>query len=203
MSTGCPGFLPIAPEDLGVYYRALPSHISKLFETSVFPRMAQQRPWIRNSEDFLRKMRARIGNTWSMYPESTFQKAYPNYSAEGVYYTSTDRIAIKAGKIEALPHELRHRLDNGIELTDEEVNILKEAFGDEFLNLERFKDFDMIDEMVTTNFDARNILLGEVHLQSNSVELQNKIIDKKSDEQIVKALESSNGYGWELIKYLR
>jgi hypothetical protein len=58
-------------------------------------------------------------------------------------------------------------------------------------------------ERVTTNFDARSNVLGDYHLKNTDWKLQNKIIDKTSDEKIFNAVETSNGYGQAYIDYLR
>ena len=45
--------------------------------------------------------------------------------------------------------------------------------------------------------------MGKVHSRKTNVQLQNKIIDGKSDEQIFKAVEEADGYGQAYIKKLR
>jgi predicted SprT family Zn-dependent metalloprotease len=107
-----------------------------------------------------------------------------------------------------LGHEVRHRLSgNFLPETETETTLLKSAYDDGFDELtkihETLKDVDMNPERVTTNFDARKQAIGKHHLLNTNWELQNKIIDKLSDERIFEAVEKSNGYGKKYIKYLR
>jgi len=103
---------------------------------------------------------------------------------------------------------VRHRLSrNFLPETETETTLLKNAYDDGFDELtkihETLKGVDMNPERVTTNFDARKQAIGKHHLLNTNWELQNKIIDKLSDERIFEAVEKSNGYGKKYIKYLR
>jgi len=108
-----------------------------------------------------------------------------------------------------LLHEIRHKIDEGLPLTEEETNILKRAYGDSFLNLPKTdkymissgftEDYDMWPDAITTNRDARSKLLGN-NEHVLDIDAQNKIIDDASDEDIVKAIAESNGYGRAFVK---
>lgn len=107
-------------------------------------------------------------------------------------------------------HEGRHMLDYNMPITlpKKHKEILNEAYGEDFINIpktkyaEGLKDYSNMDmEMVTTNLDARNKLLG--NLDDLSIEQQNSIIDKAGDNVIINAIEDSNGYGRRYINYLR
>ena len=192
---------PIPQEHLGTTIKSFPEDVVAEFENSVYPRMVANRPWV-NSEDLIRNARTRIGNEYSVFPGATFDKADLE-KVGGIYYPSTDRIAIREGYIDfALPHEVRHKLDNGIELTEAENNILEKAFGKEFIEMQGQKTRDMWDEMITTNLDARRKLLGKEHTTKTSIQLQNKIIDAMPDGRVVKAIREADGYGKELISIL-
>lgn len=109
-----------------------------------------------------------------------------------------------------LPHEWRHRSTNktaGGAYYGKEKKLLKAGYTKEFDNLanivEDFKGMDMDAERVTTNGDVRAELIGKTHAKKTSWQLQNKIIDKKTDEEVFAAVEKANGYGREYIKYMR
>lgn len=112
----------------------------------------------------------------------------------------------------ALKHEARHMLDNKVrKLTNEQTDMLNEAYGEEFINIPKTKyargleDYEHMDkEMVTTNRDARDLFLGSS--SDFSIEQQNKLIDRIADKypmDIFGAVEKANGYGKRFIEFLR
>lgn len=110
--------------------------------------------------------------------------------ALGVHFRSNDGIAIRAGyggtsERHVIPHEVRHRIDDALPSTELEDKVLADAYDNNFLEVNSHfggKQYDASVERVTTNSDARAQLLGNVHLEKTPPHLQNKIIDKSSDE---------------------
>lgn len=105
-------------------------------------------------------------------------------------------------------HEGTHLLDKYTTLTDAQETALSSAYGKDF---EALSDWDQADdwlkgykhmqkERVTTNRDARDVLLGDY--QKFDIHQQNLIIDRMSDEKIVDAVRKANGYGRNYIAYL-
>lgn len=87
--------------------------------------------------------------------------------------------------------------------------MLGDAYDGDFLDLpDAFNAGDlkgykhMDKERWTTNADARGLILDKPHLRGLSIDLQNKILDKLTDEQIVDAVFKSNGYGQRYIEWL-
>lgn len=107
--------------------------------------------------------------------------------------------------VDILPHEIRHRIDYKYPLTQNEKDILQQAYGNEFVNNPSVRElvddsYDVSIDAVTTNLDSRLKLL-----KNNSilpVNLQNKIIEQSADNKIFEAVKNSNGYGRSYIKYL-
>ena len=130
----------------------------------------------------------------------------------GFYYPKKNFISLRTDipEKQTILHEGRHMLDYNMPITlpKKHKEILNEAYGEDFINIPKtkyaggLKDYSNMDrEMVTTNLDARNKLLG--NLDDLSIEQQNSIIDKANDNTIISAIESSNGYGSRYIKYLK
>ena len=166
--------------------------------------MKAMRPWIKDL-DFNKKFNDIADGKWTLHPIETFKLAHgENSGVIGEYFPGTDNIAIRAGANVEPPllHEIRHKLDNHITLTQQEEDYLKQAYGDLFLSSNSGKDYDMFLEAVTTNRDARDILLGPVHSRKTPINLQNKIIDMASDQQVLEAISESNGYGQNFVDAL-
>lgn len=100
-------------------------------------------------------------------------------------------------------HEERHALQDTYERTEEQNNILYNAYGDDFLNLEKYKGYNMLREAETVNLESREELMDRFYYYTDDFLKQNDFIDMASDYQIFRAVEQSNGYGGEYIKYLR
>lgn len=105
-------------------------------------------------------------------------------------------------------HEGRHLIDYETDLLDSQRNKLNAAYDDDFINLpnteyagslEGYKSMDK--ERVTTNRDAREVLLGKNAMLN--LDLADKIIDKMPDVRIFDAVEKANGYGRRYIQFLR
>lgn len=200
----------------GKKYIEYPSVVNQVLKNSIYPRMKEMRPWIKDSE-FDRMFNTTADNKWTMHPVETFKAAYGDKSnVIGLYTPDTGNIAVKAGGggediSDILLHEIRHKLDDGIPLTEEETKILKEAYGDKFLEIPKVsddwvdtgigEDYNMWPEAVTTNRDARSALLGPIERYMN-VHQQNLVIDKMSDQQIVEAVANANGYGRRFVDNL-
>lgn len=174
------------------------------------PRIKDQRPWL-SQEELDREFERWINTEYSEVTESALKKANPDMpeNVSGVYNTTNDDIKVVKGKDanSVLVHEVRHRLDNKIPTTESEDLFLENAYGDDFANLPNYyEDLNgytgMRDEMITTNADARRVLLGDNKAAKVPPHLQNKIIDMVTDEQILDALENANGYGRNFVHYL-
>lgn len=129
------------------------------------------------------------------------------------YFSPDDNLIVISNGVDVwrvAPHEFRHMLDKIKKLPLEQVKMLEEAFTEDFRTLpEWVPETDtlhgyaqMESEMVTTNYDTWLKLMPE-HLHKESLELQNKFIDKVSDAKIVEALEKSNGYGRRYVERMR
>lgn len=188
-----------------------PQEVIDIFNNSVLPRLQFMRPGYRGGLMYP-TVKSKVDHTlsrgYTVYPKELFEKARGNDTTVGLHYPETGHIGIKEGYEDfAGGHEFRHRLDKFLMKTDTESDILEAAYDNDFLKLsslyDDLKDVRMGPEAVTTNFDARNAAIGKYHAANTDWELQNKIIDKLSDEKIIEAVEKSNGYGRAYIDYLR
>ena len=114
-----------------------------------------------------------------------------------------------------MKHEGRHLLDRRMpSLTPSQEQIIAEAYDRDFLRIPEteyagtLKDYQhMAMERVTTNRDAREMLLNRALGENRSVdvdiETQNKIIDEVSDDAIFSAVKDANGYGKRYIQLLK
>lgn len=105
-------------------------------------------------------------------------------------------------------HEGRHMLDFKTNTMSHQDMLLSNAYDNDFINIPNTKYAGSIKgyqnmnrERITTNRDAREILLKGFNKESRHI--QNLIIDKSSDDQIFKAVENANGYGRRYIQFLR
>ena len=192
----------------GITDRYFSKDVEDIILNTVLPRMQANRPKVTGSIKYptLRsKIQSYIDEGYTEYP----QKVFDDYDSgvAGLHFQNTGHIAIpEKGEAFAGPHEIRHKIDYRIPLTDYEEDILNEAYNIGFTSIlpkrvERLNGYNMYPERVTTNLDARTKLLGR--FTNESVDIQNKLIDKKSDEDIFKAIEEANGYGQAYIKLLR
>lgn len=130
----------------------------------------------------------------------------------GLQLTSDGKIVLREGEDPEnfAVHEWEHRRTNsniGGAHYGNEKRLLRKAFTKEFRELSEtvpdFKGMNMDDEMVTTVSDARETLIGKTHLRKTAPNLQNKMIDKSSDEKIFEAVEKANAYGSFYIEKMR
>ena len=200
----------------GKKYDNYNSVVQSVLENSIYPRMQAMRQWI-PQEKFQRMFNTIADGRWTMHPVDTFKKAFgKNTTVNGLYTPSTGNIAVRAGGggddiSDILLHEIRHKIDDGIPLTEEETNILRAAYGDKFMEIPKVSpdwddtgigaDYDMWPEAVTTNRDARSMALGPMERRMN-VYQQNLVIDKLSDQQILEAVANANGYGRRFVDNL-
>ena len=127
-----------------------------------------------------------------------------------------------------LKHEGRHLIDYNTSMTDKTHNILNKAYDNDFLEIPKhedaggLKDYKYMDrEKVTTNTDARNTFFKNKNitwvqdknkytehakskkLSKDMVDFQNLLLKYAQPEDIIEAVETSNGYGKKYIEYLR
>lgn len=190
------------PKYYGQNMDSYPTAIKESLENSVYPRMRKMRPWM-TDDQFRGAFDYAADGKYTVYPKRTFQDAGEN--AEGLYYPSTDHIAIEEGKtFDALGHEVEHKIDEAIPLTEKEETYLTDAYDDDFLSLGGARDgYNMAPERKTLNYDSRRELLGWDVDEKVPVEQQNKMIDAASDAEIFAAVENSNGYGRDYIELKR
>lgn len=205
-------FAHILQDDERIIPRLIDDNMRKDLINSTLPRMQKQRPWIKK-EELERDFNNLINGSYNEVPLKTYRKSVTNdkdFEPAGWYNMDSDAIAVISGEDPywVIPHELRHKIDNHIPLTQKEEELLAQAFGKEFLDLpslyEELRNYKyMKEDMVTTNRDARTALLGNAWTEDRPVHLQNMIIDKKSDDAVINAISKSNGYGRRLIEVLK
>lgn len=105
-------------------------------------------------------------------------------------------------------HEGRHMLDFKTSTMPHQDILLSDTYDNDFINIPNTKYAGSIKgyqnmnrERITTNRDAREILLKGFNKESRHI--QNLVIDKSSDDQIFKAVENANGYGRRYVQFLR
>ena len=123
------------------------------------------------------------------------------------YTTESDKILVpddfnNFDLDEILNHEMRHSLDVNYDMLPEESKALSEAYDDLFTSEIQDGAYYPKAEMTTTNRDARQQLIGPFHSAKTDPTLQNKMIDKMSDEAVMKALYDANGYGKNATRHL-
>lgn len=189
----------------GQDYKKYPSWVLAELDNTVIPRLVRNRPWMKQQDI---DVAAKQLQDFSIFPDETFDVA--GYQDAAGLTFSNDAIAIRAGYAgsegRTVPHEVRHRIDHSVPLTEKEDIILSDAYDNDFIEVNSWmngRKYDPSNDRVTTNADARAKLLGPVHLRNTPIELQDKMIDKSPDERIFKAVEESNGYGRAYMKRLR
>ena len=88
--------------------------------------------------------------------------------------------------------------------------VLGDAYDNDFLTIPESKFADGLEsyshmsrEAVTTNRDARDVLFSKHNFGEQDRLLQNKYIDKMSDDDIFDAVSKANGYGRRYIERLK
>lgn len=188
-----------------VKHLSIPTSIKEHIEANVVPRLVQQRPWV-SPDNVIADVKLNTEGPWYTASRKVFSAAGYEPRVQGIHTSSTGNITIADDAEDVyrfLTHELRHKIDNGIPLTQHENDLLRAAFGDEFLNIPYAKrnNYDMHNDMVTTIGDARTSLLG--YGKGMPIEQQNFFIDQVPDDVIVNAIADSNGYGKEFIQLLQ
>lgn len=186
----------------GTQYEQLPDWLKDEFRNTVYPRMKEQRPWI--SDDALRQeFEQALSGGYKSVPQITMDKAIGKPGYKGVYMPDVDKLAVVDKEVEyVLPHEVRHKIDNHIPLTEEETDILQRAYNEFFDNLNLDVNAGMDSERVTTNRDARENLLNLVGGSYKDYKRQNELIDASSSDDIIDAVKYANGYGKAYISKL-
>lgn len=194
--------VPIPESYKGTRFKSLPDWAKEEVWNSTYPRMKEQRPWM--SDDALRQeFEQAMDGGYTSVPQKTMDKALGKEGYAGVYMSDVDKISVVKGNEDfALPHEIRHKIDNHIPLTAEETKILNKAYNEHFDELDMDLGAGMDAERVTTNRDAREVLLGSHHNMNTSHVVQNKIIDRSSDNSVINAVRNANGYGSKYIQKL-
>lgn len=184
--------------------------VSNIIYNTVLPRMQLMRPGYRGGLLFptvKSRVASAVDRGYTEYPEWLFDRY--SKTTQGIHFPETGHIAIRKGQLGfAGPHEIRHRIDDGgLSLTETEDEILRSAYGDDFVNLskliDRFKNMNLYKERATTNLDARTRLLEENGLIDAPLESQNALIDAIGDDRLFDYIATANGYGQEYINYLR
>lgn len=184
-------------EDIAKYYGKnydkYPITVKQSIENSVYPRMREMRPWL-TDDQFKGAFNYAADGKYTVYPEETFIAANgPESRITASYFPNTDHIAVRAGRItNDLGHEIKHKLDAAIPTVEQEEKLLSSAYN-KIQEIERG----------TTNYEARQRLLGPVADRNLSIAEQNKLIDAASDEQIFEAVAKSNGYGYDYMEEMR
>lgn len=191
----------LSPEELGVE-KNIPQEIKERLYHSSMERMRRQRPEM-DRKELGHKFGDVTNRTYREYPRSTFDKAGVDSRIKGRHYDN-GHIAMPddAGDMAAksIGHELRHELDYQVSLTENEKLVLFDAYGDDFDNTGHGGKSPKVlkKEEVTTNYDARNTLLGDKI--SLSTDEQNALIDAATPEQIGMAVYRANAYGSSFMK---
>ena len=138
-------------------------------------------------------------------------------TAGGFYDDLRNFISVNLEHDKMLPsyiesHEGRHLLDYKLPMSTSErqQSILSKAYDDDFVTIPESKFADGLEnykhmsrEKVTTNRDAREKMLKNDTFKFADHSIQEKMINKLSDEQIFEAVEQANGYGRRYIQRLR
>lgn len=201
----------------------IPSWVMEMFENTVIPRLDSKFINEHGGIEGIKKILNEGG--YNVADEAAWRQLYGDNFA-GFNYDTTNGIAIRGqyNVKEALPHEVRHRLQRIYQLLKQRVNFrknyLNDAYGSDFANLNtKLPETDplhnytrLMDEAETTNLDSRNYLFDNYADQSlitpgeelygAPLTVQNKIIDSATDEQIIEAVRNANGYGRRYIEWI-
>lgn len=153
----------------------VPDEVKDVFYNTVLPRLEARRPGYTGGIHYptvKSKVDATVNKGYTEYPEELFAIS-DDANAGGIYFPLFNHVAVREGQ-NSLGHELRHRLDKILDLTDVERDILSRAYDDDFINLAKYvpkyEGMPLQKEMVTTNFDARNKLLSWSKKKLNTLE---------------------------------
>ena len=191
-------------------YPALLNEKSKQILEQNVKRLAAMRPNM--TEDEIRAIVQKEANKrYNIYPRETFIKAGLGDDFEGIHFDKTGNIAIvensSINPIIIETHETRHSLQDLLPRTESEYRILEDAYSDleAALKESKSKSFNSYsranDEWETLNSDARLQALDYNTSARLDMNLQNKILDKLSDEDIIESMRHADGYGRNLVEY--
>lgn len=152
--------------------------------------------------------------------DNAFATAGKNASMAGFFDPNTKGIALKEGFIDfAGPHEFRHRMQVLFpyrnSMSFDRRSYLTHAYDDLFDDIPNLVEKsdnlygypNMALEKETTNLDARRYALenftNDVEMPYKSVSEQNAFLDGLSDDQILEAVEKSNGYGRRFVHFIK
>lgn len=189
-----------------IEYDQLPQNTQDIIDAQVYPRF-----------DIWRRTQAQdVPQYWTLVSQDN-QDSPLGYDALGSYVqgtnpdgTSNDEVYARQGwEDTVLPHEQRHRIDNYVPLTDQEIEILNNAYfttpesQDIIINGEHYNPKEE-GESVTTNLDSRIRLLNALSDQNNDyttsdLDTQNNLIKNASDDQIFESVWNSGDYGMNFI----
>lgn len=187
-----------------------PTSVDANINNTTVSRIIRNRPYLR-IDDLQRDIQNVLNGKWSEYSPEVYERAGLPNGIQGFYNDKNDFISIRKGADNfALSHEIRHKLDNHISLNEIEQIALDNAYGNTFLNLPNtvsknsplYGYRNIADEAVTTNRDARDLLLGRINSQQASLDAQNKIIQDALDEDIINSVYNANDYGRAYIDQL-
>ena len=189
--------------DAPILFQDSPEMVYKYFEDNIIPRMVKNREWI-DADKVANDVALNIKGKWSVASRKLFDLIGKSKNVKGRYHPDTNHIVIADDAddvIGTLLHEIRHKVDNGVPLTQFEDDVLRKAFGEEFKRIPYAlaNQYDTTDDMVTTVLDARRKIFG---MKNVPIEEQNAIIDNMSTLDLIKAYYNSNGYGNELMQLL-
>jgi hypothetical protein len=204
----------LTPEEFGVR-KPIPKSVKVELSRGTMPRMLKMREGLSPEEimEFKAKFHDILNGEYTEFPKVTRDKAGIAATTNGQHFRGNDFLWVAKEesadtKNKVIGHELRHRVDKYLPLADEEKKILDEAYPEPFETaypdkFPRWTTDDMKREKVTTNRDARAVLLGELSDDVHSpADIQNFIIDQATPLDIANAVYNSNGYGREFIRKL-
>ena len=181
-------------EYYGQNYDQYPEEIKKSIYNSVYNRMNIAR----NDSEFANDFANAFTQKYTTYSGEPFKRSFGGDMYGGMYFDNSDHIAIRDGKTDyALGHETVHQLDKKLGRTTKEKAFLEDAFDSDFLKGASEH------ERTTTNYDSRKRFLGNTIDSNSSLDVQNKIIDAATDDEVFDAVSKSNPYGKRYIEEKR
>lgn len=181
-------------EYYGQNYDQYPEEIKKSIYNSVYNRMNIAR----NDSEFANDFANAFTQKYTTYSGEPFKHSFGGDMYGGMYFDNSDHIAIRDGKTDyALGHETVHQLDKKLGRTTKEKAFLEDAFDSDFLKGASEH------ERTTTNYDSRKRFLGNTIDSNSSLDVQNKIIDAATDDEVFDAVSKSNPYGKRYIEEKR
>lgn len=201
----------VNPADIPVKH-SLPPEVIEQFQNSVFPRRLDL------YEPFERQLLQTSGQVGRM-PVSAYYEVTPEaigissgvpyrkaQNTLGRYNPVTNTVYVQTGRTpdvttKSIAHEVRHALDGQWPLSEQELSYLVDAYGNNFADYAYQKRYkNILKELVTTNQDIRLQLLGQDAVMHMPLDKQNQLIQNASDADIIKAVKTSNDYGYTFLQ---